>query len=347
MLVLTNSDVRSVLDGHEDDVIDIVRQTYIDHASRRTVLPHSTFLRFPGGGPNRIISLPAFVSGDNPVAGVKWIASFPGNIKRGLDRASAVMVLNSPVTGQPEVILEGSRISAWRTSASAALGAAWLAGGRQFTSAALIGCGVINFGVLRFLRHACPAIENLTVFDLNPVAAQGFADRCASQWPEIAVRTALSLDLALREHELVCFATTASVPHTGLTACRPGTLVLHLSLRDITAEAILASRNVVDDADHVCRAETSVHLAAQSAGSRNFIGPSIGEILRGGRPLPPAPDRVTVFSPFGLGVLDVAVAAYVQRAAAARGIGTSVPGFLQASRDADRAGEATARTTLA
>ena len=41
------------------------------------------------------------------MAGIKWIASAPDNIHKGLERASALIALNDADTGQPRAILEG------------------------------------------------------------------------------------------------------------------------------------------------------------------------------------------------------------------------------------------------
>src|SRR5439155_71560 len=106
-----------------------------------------------------------------PVAGIKWIASFPGNLASGLPRASAVIVLNSMDTGRPVALLEGARISAARTAASAALAAAAIAGAPA--SIGLVGCGVINREILRYCRLLCPSIERVVAYDREPARAAG------------------------------------------------------------------------------------------------------------------------------------------------------------------------------
>ncbi|MBP2479048.1 ornithine cyclodeaminase [Crossiella equi] len=326
MLILGNDTVRQVLDGRELEVLAAVRQAYVTHARGETSLPHSVFLRFPDDARNRIIGLPAYLGGAQAVAGMKWIASFPGNVARGLQRASAAIVLNSMDTGNPVALLEGSTISARRTAASAALAAATLPGATPDTGVTLIGCGVINFEVLRFLRVVCPSLAAVTVHDLDPARAAAFADRV----PDLTVRVARTLEEALGAHRLVSLATTASVPHLDLSACAPDTLVLGLSLRDVTIDGVLAAHNVVDDQDHVCRAATSLHLAEQHLGHRDFISASLGELLEQALPHTRPADRVTLFSPFGLGVLDLAVSALVLETARKEGLGVDLPHFLPA-----------------
>ncbi|MFF8196224.1 2,3-diaminopropionate biosynthesis protein SbnB [Streptomyces bobili] len=333
MLILGAGEVHRVLDDAEAEVVAAVRRAYLLHERGRTALPHSVFLRFPDDPRNRIIGLPAYLGEDEPVAGIKWISSFPGNTARRLERASAAVILNSMATGRPEALLEGSVISARRTAASAALAAATLGSSVPETGVSLIGCGVIGFEILAYLRAVLPDLAAVTVFDLDATRAEAFAARCRARWPELKTEAADSAEEALAAHRLICLATTAAAPHLTTGACRPGTLVLHVSLRDLTPESILTAVNVVDDADHVCRESTSLHLAEQLRGNRDFIVTSIGAVLNAGEPFRRAEDRVTVFSPFGLGTLDLALADLVRRRAESLGLGTRVPDFLPTPAD--------------
>ncbi|MET8150674.1 2,3-diaminopropionate biosynthesis protein SbnB [Actinoplanes sp. NPDC049668] len=327
MLIIGREQVRQALDGADAEVVAAVRAAYERHERGGTAVPHSVFLRFPDDDRNRIIALPAYLGGDDAVAGVKWISSFPGNVAAGHPRASAVMILNSMRTGVPEALLEAATISARRTAASAALAAATLAADVPDAGVTLVGCGVINGEVLRLLRTTLPELGAVTVFDLDRQRARAFAAECATRHPDLKVDVAPGIEAALGAHRLVSLATTASTPHLDDRHCRPGSLLLHLSLRDLTPQTVLTSTNIVDDADHVCRASTSLHLAEQEVGNREFIAASLGELLAGGVPYRRDETGLTVFSPFGLGILDLAVARLARRRAAALGVGTEFTDF--------------------
>jgi ornithine cyclodeaminase len=330
ILILGADDVGALLAGHEQGVMDTVGQAYRAHGAGQSSLPHSTFLRFPDEDNNRIIALPAFLGDGFQVAGMKWIASFPGNLERGMARASAVMVLNSCETGHPEAILEGSLISAERTAASAALAARVFLDGRPPGVAGFIGAGLINRSIARFLAAALPGIGRLQVFDLDPGRAARFArDVGEASGGALDVEVAPSLEAVLASCPLVSFATTAIRPYVDdLSICPPGAAILHVSLRDLSARAILGCDTVVDDIDHVARAQTSIHLAEQLTGSRGFIRCTLAEILEGTTPPRAGGTAVTVFSPFGLGVLDIAVGKLVLDRARREGRGTEIRSFL-------------------
>jgi len=114
----------------------------------------------------------------------------------------------------------------------------------------------------------------------------------------------------IRSSDLVVFATIAGKPHvTDPAWFAHNPLVLHVSLRDLAPEILLDSANFVDDVEHCLKADTSPHLAEQLTGSRDFLDGTLDDVMTG-RVTPPA-DRPVIFSPFGLGVLDLAVGNYV------------------------------------
>jgi ornithine cyclodeaminase len=329
VIILKGSEVLSLLRGRELELIQTVRKAYETFAEGDVSLPHSQFLNFPNEPKNRIIALPAYLGDDFAVAGIKWVASFPGNLELGLDRASAVVILNSTVTGRPQAIIEGSIISAKRTAASAALAAYCLQADNKATRAGFLGCGLINFEIARFLLAACPEINSFMVCDSDPARAEQFKAKCRDTFEGLEVNVAKDVETLLKSSELISMATTAAVPHiSDLSDCAPGSIVLHISLRDLSPEVILSCDNIVDDIDHVCRAQTSIHLAEQKVGNRNFIRCSLAEILLGKSPVRRDGKSVAVFSPFGLGVLDIAVSKLVCELALKSGDGIIIESFL-------------------
>ncbi len=328
--ILRGSEVRAVLAGRELELIQAVRIAYQTHGEGDSSLPHSTFLPFPGQLRDRIIALPAYLGGACRIAGVKWVSSFPDNLHVGVDRASAVVILNSPQTGRPEAVLEGSVISAKRTAASAALAAQCLLSGSKVGRVGMIGCGLINFEIARFLLAVFPEAETFVLFDKDEARAKQFENK--KIFDGVGVEIAKDVKAVLRNCPLISIATTALTPHIGeLRECRRGSAILHISLRDLTPEVILSCDNVVDDIDHVCRAQTSVHLAEQLVGHRKFIRCTLADILRGRAPARNGSETFSVFSPFGLGVLDLAVAKLVRDLALQQGLETVIGSFLPGS----------------
>ena len=329
LLLIKGQEVADLLKGRELDILQKVRLAYEAHARRETSLPHSTFLRFPSNDVNRVIALPAYLGDSFNVAGIKWISSFPNNIRHNKDRASAVIILNSTETGRPQAIIEGSIISAKRTGASAALAAHQLHNHNGESRFGLVGAGPINFEVARFLLAARPELKNCFVFDLDPGRSRQFAEKFETEFSGRSVRVAGELDEVLRSCSLVSMATNASRPHINdLSQCPPGATILHVSLRDLDPEIILSCDNILDDIDHVCRAQTSVHLAEQLVGNRDFLRCTLGEILNGAAPPRRDADGLTVFSPFGLGILDLAVSSLVCELAEQQKVGTVIESFL-------------------
>jgi ornithine cyclodeaminase len=309
--VISGAQVQRALQGREKEVVELVEATYRLHGAGSTVNPPSYFLRFPDRPTSRIIALPASVGGEAGVDGLKWISSFPGNVAAGLPRASAVLILNDHDTGYPFACLESSIISATRTAASAALAADRLGRTRpRPTRVGFIGTGLIARYIHTFLTATGFSFDSVGVHDVSADSADGFRGYLRQAGHTGAVTVHDGPEDLIRSSDLVVFATVAGTPHvTDPSWFGHHPLVLHVSLRDLDPRILLASANFVDDVEHCLKADTSPHLAEQLTGGRDFLDGTLDDVLTG-RVQPPA-DRTVIFSPFGLGVLDLAVGSYV------------------------------------
>jgi 2,3-diaminopropionate biosynthesis protein SbnB len=321
--VVSGKHVADLLLGQEHQVVEVVRRTYLAHHIGATVNPDSYFLRFPDKPDSRIIALPAYLGGDIDRAGIKWISSFPANVRKGQQRASAVLVLNDYATGYPIALLEASRISAARTAASAALAALTLTVAPP-QSFGVVGAGVIGRTIVDYLIACGLAPQEAVCHDLDAASAEHLVRHLTERHRRPA--RSGGLDEAL-DADLVVLATTALTPYIGAgQPLRAGQLLLNISLRDLQPELLLAADNVLDDVDHCLKAATSPHLAEQLSGARDFVTGTLAQALRGELVLDP--DLPTIFSPFGLGVLDIAVGHHVLGRARDSGVAVEVPDFL-------------------
>ena len=317
--VISGAEVQRALRGRELEVMALVERTYRLHGAGDSVNPPSYFLRFPDRPTARIIALPASIGGDIRVDGLKWISSFPENVAAGIPRASAVLILNDHDTGYPFACMESSIISATRTAASAALAADWLSRGRpRPRTVGFFGVGLIARYIHAFLAGTGWSFDRIGVHDLSAEHAAGFRDYLGRAGFAGPIDVHDRPEELIRSSDLVVFATVAGKPHvTEPSWFAHNPLVLHVSLRDLSPEILLGSTNIVDDVEHCLKADTSPHLAEQLTGNRDFLAGTLDDVMAGRVSLPGG--RPVIFSPFGLGVLDLAVGKYVYDQVASTG----------------------------
>jgi N-[(2S)-2-amino-2-carboxyethyl]-L-glutamate dehydrogenase len=179
-----------------------------------------------------------------------------------------------------------------------------------------------------------PDISSMSVCDLDPARASRFAQKCQELFAGVEAEVAPDVQTVFSRASLISMATTAAKPYVfDLPESTPASVLLHISLRDLAPRVILSCDNIVDDVDHVCRAQTSIHLTEQQVGHREFIRCTLADITRKAAPARTDASNLAVFSPFGLGVLDLAVAQFVYELALSQGKGTVLDSFLVAPWD--------------
>jgi ornithine cyclodeaminase len=162
---------------------------------------------------------------------------------------------------------------------------------------------------------------------MDPERAAAFVAKIQETVPGYTANIAASAEQVLESVPLISLATTAPSPyiHELPRQSGPRTL-LHISLRDLSPEIISNNMNVVDDLDHVCRANTSIHLAQQQQGNTDFVQGTLVDAIR--KRITPGQDDTVIFSPFGLGVLDIALGKFIYDLAKNKGLGTKIDSFI-------------------
>ena len=256
------------------------------------------------------------------------IKFFPENRAGNLARASAVLILNDAVTGYPLACIEASLISATRTAASAALAAEHISPNPFGGNLSVIGTGVIARTTVEWPLIRGWKFRKISLYDVDRKEMKHFSKWLRDQH-SLQADIQVCLDDAIWDSSLVLFATTTLEPYLAderLFAHAP--TVIHLSLRDICANVILTSQNIVDDVDHCLKAKTSLHLAQMATGKKDFVSGTLVDVLEKKVKLD---NRTRIFSPFGLGVLDLAVGNFVLSAAIASDAAIALPDFFSNS----------------
>ena len=333
--IVTSSAIAALAKEYPHEIDQHTRRAYQLHGENQSENPNSIFLRFPDGADKRIIGLPAFLGGEYDVSGFKWVSSWPANLNRGLPRAAALLVLNESATGFPFAVLEASGLSAYRTTAGAAIAAESLnerrtGNYRRTPTLGIIGCGTIARNLVQTLVRAQWRIDELRVFDLAADRTLAFARGIEALATEGvgSVRVCDRYTSLASNCDIVAFTTTAVTPWVrSAESLRHRPVVLHLSLRDLAPEVIAASNNIVDDRRHVLRENTSVHLAQKANGHRDFINGTLYELMF--KEVDIDHRKPVIFSPFGLGVLDLALGKWAYDHAVEHRKVIYIPDFFQ------------------
>lgn len=328
ILYLSRSDVAAVGGDHSDLYVDAVRRALVLHAEDKVVQPLKPYLRVNGKSghiADRIIAMPAHLA-EPGVSGLKWIGSKHDNPQRaGLERASAVIVLNDPESNFPIAILEGSLISAWRTAAVTCVATKHLAR-KDFSDVALVGCGLIGRTQIIALLQQFSNIRNVHLYDLNADAAEALAEVISEQRSDVAVKVAGSGEEAVRAGDLVVPCTVTDKPYISFDWLRTGAFLSNVSIMDVHKDVFLnADKVVVDDWEQSNREKKIINqLVLEGQFSREQLHAELGEILAARKPGRESEDEIIALNPMGMAVEDIGCAAEVYLRAKQQQVGTSL-----------------------
>lgn len=269
---------------------------------------------------NRIIAMPAFIGGEFNMAGIKWIASFPGNIQKGIPRAHSVVILNRAETGQPEAIIDTALLSILRTAAVSGLMIRYFDKIRPLSSIKL---GIIGWGPIgQYHLRMCQAllgdrISSISLYDLRPIDP-----RTVDFVPQEKVNIVSRWEDAYLDSDIFITATVSSASYIDKPP-KKGSLQLNVSLRDYKTSTyeFMKDSIIVDNWEEICREKTDIEMMHLENGLQKEQTRDIIDMVKNNIMENYPPDAPIMFNPMGMAVFDIAIGTWFVREARKKNIG--------------------------
>lgn len=328
---LSQSDLRALGANHSNAFIEAIEEGLKLHADGSFVQPLKPYLRWPSANhiADRIIAMPCYLGGDNPIAGIKWIGSRQHNpTKFNLPRASALIILNDAQTNYPVAVMEASLISSMRTAAITGVATRYLAK-KDFTDVSIIGCGPIGQMQVKTLLEQFPQIKTVHLFDVNMSAADKLISQFATDFPTTKFSIHESAQSAIEQADVLVTCTVSDKPYIPFEWLKKGCFVSNISIMDIERDVFLkADKVVVDDWDQSNREKKVINLLVEEGlFSREQLHAELGEIILGDIPGRETNDEIILLNPMGMAIDDIVCAHWFYQAAESKNAGTELALF--------------------
>lgn len=318
MLYLNTKDIQTIGIDWEK-IINVIEHTVTCMANQDFAQPIKPYLKYRDPN-NRIIAMPAYVGGDISKAGIKWIASFPNNVKRGLLRANSVTILNDADTGVPIATLNTAYISGIRTAAVSGM---MIRSFQKVRETKDITLGIIGFGPIGRLHFQMATallgdqISKIKLFDIAGIPS----DAIPEKWKEKLV-ICNTWEQVYSDADIFITCTVSKQGYIN-TPPKVNALLLNVSLRDFKPEILDYTRSIiVDDWDEVCRADTDIEVMHKERGLQKHDTKSIVEVIVHDALNEFPQDQAIMFHPMGMAAFDIATAAVYYEEARTQNIGT-------------------------
>jgi len=241
------------------------------------------------------------------MAGIKWIASFPDNIDKGLPRAHSVTILNNADTGVPLGIITTALLSILRTASVSGLVITLF---DRVRTLAGVKIGISGFGPIgRYHLKMCLAllgnrIEKVLLYDIRPIDPAEFdADdriEIVGSWEE-----------AYLDADIFITCTVSDAPYIDKQP-KPGSLHLNVSLRDYKPDVYnwFHGNILVDDWEEVCREKTDIEMMHLGKGLQKEDTFSLVDMVQDDCLSRFEPESCILFNPMGMAIFDIALGSY-------------------------------------
>jgi N-[(2S)-2-amino-2-carboxyethyl]-L-glutamate dehydrogenase len=264
------------------------------HAEKKLIQPQKVYIQrsLEAHTSDRTIAMPLHSeNNNNTIQGIKWIGSHPDNTQRGLSRANAIITLNDPLTNAPMAILDGSEISARRTTAFSELVI------NKFikSNVKILILGTGNLGKM----HIETLSSNSKVSDImfwNKKTTVTFND-----FPKAF---SVSLEEGLLNADIIISLTNANIPYIKPSMLtKANQIIINLSLMDFSTECYDSAQLIIVDDKDQCKKGKKIYKQWLEQNYKNEDNvKEISSMLVNNEKLPSG--RI-IFNPLGMAIEDI------------------------------------------
>lgn len=269
----------------------------------------------PAGGEGQFITLPGWAPGGAIV--VKMVGVFPGNIKLDPPQAAVqgLVALFDGATGAAVLTADGAAMTARKTAADSALGAAILAR-EDVETLLIVGAGALAPHFVEAHLAARPSLRRVSIWNRTPARAEGVAAGLRSKGIDISVSH--DLDEAVALADVVSCVTMSDKALVKGSLLRSGA---HLdlvgaympALREADDTALRRGTIFVDARQNMTGGGDLSQAVASGAITWEAVKADMFELAQGRHPGRTSADEITVFKNNGGAHLDLFTAAALAR----------------------------------
>ncbi|MBB3235584.1 ornithine cyclodeaminase family protein [Phyllobacterium endophyticum] len=289
----------------------------INNAFRQGVVQpvrHHHTVNRPDGAPSTLLLMPAWSDfdalGDSSKGymGVKIVTVSPDNGAVAKPAVMGVYLLMDGKTGEPKALIDGQRLTLWRTAGASALAARYLA--REDASRLVVlGAGALS-GFLARAHSAVRPITQISVWNRNFAGAEKIVRELVADG--FNARAVKDKDAAIAEADIVSAGTLSSEPLILGKHLEPGTHVDLIGaftpeMRESDDECVKRARVFVDTLDGALKEGGDIvqPIKAGVISESHVIGDLFG-LTRGTVEGRRSPSEITLFKSVGAALEDLA-----------------------------------------
>lgn len=323
VLLLTWREIDELLDI--DEVIEGVERAFKEKGMKKVQMPPKIYLNFDAYWGD-LRTMPAYLE-NLDIAGVKIVNSHSKNKKIGLPSVMAIIELVDTHTGRPLAIMDGTKITSFRTGAASAVATRYLAR-KDSRILGMIGAGTQAYTQAMAISRIMP-IEEVKIFDIDPKASEKLTAYITEKGisPQASVMET-SKDVVERADVLVT-ATPSRSPIVYMNWLKEGAHINAIGAdapgkRELDPEILKNGKIVVDDLEQTAHSGEINYPISTGMLKKENVCAELGEIIIGKKKGRTSESEITIFDSTGLAILDVMVGHTIYKKALAKNIGTTI-----------------------